>query len=282
MEFVIPGCVLSHRARLNVIFIVVIVAHAIAAACIFLEKDKPSQVLVGLLIAELAVAFVWIVIKMVSWCREHTSLRTARSDGQPNTENDVNTKALAKNDDAEQNQAGTKAAIEEEEEEPNEAERKQIEDNEGVGKLSQTDGTEAAIKEEEEEPNEAERKQIEDDEGAGKRSQAKEGGRKASDDDWLNCIIVVAVLLVIAGLASPLLGPAHDTAGQRDPFGCPYSGARHEDPFRCVHGGSEPNGECTRSVKDKRAAHCVGAAASSPPGERVDAHERRRGAPGQN
>jgi hypothetical protein len=87
-----------------------------------------------------------------------------------------------------------------------EAERKQIEDDEGTGKLNQTDGTEAAI--EEEEPNEAERKQIEDDEGAAKRSQAEEGGRNASDDNWLNCIVIaIAVLLVIAGLASPLLGP---------------------------------------------------------------------------
>jgi hypothetical protein len=83
-----------------------------------------------------------------------------RSDGEPNTENDVNTKVLAENDDAEQSQAGTKAAIDEEKEEPNEAERRQIEDDEGAGKLSQTDGTEAAIDEEEEEPNEGERKKL--------------------------------------------------------------------------------------------------------------------------
>jgi hypothetical protein len=117
MEFVIPDCVFSRRVRLNVIFVVAIVAHAIAAACIFLGKDKPRQVLVGLLIAELTVALVCIIIRMVSRCRERTSLRTARSDGVPNTENDVNTKALAKNDDLEQIQAGTKAAIEEGEEE---------------------------------------------------------------------------------------------------------------------------------------------------------------------
>jgi Na+/H+-translocating membrane pyrophosphatase len=96
MEFVIPGCVLSCRARLSAIFVVAIVAHVIAAACIFLGKDKPSQMLVDLL-----VALVWIVIRMVSQCRERTSLRTARSDGEPNTENDVNTKTLAENDDAE-------------------------------------------------------------------------------------------------------------------------------------------------------------------------------------
>jgi hypothetical protein len=156
MEFVIPGCVLSRRARLSVIFVVAIVAHVIAAACLFLGKDKPRQVLVGLLIAELAVGLVWVVIRMVSRFRERTSLRTTRSDGEPNTEKNVNTKALAKNDDAEQSQAGTKAAMEEE---PNEAERKQIEDDEGAGKLSQTDGTEA------------ERKQIEDNKGAGNLSQ---------------------------------------------------------------------------------------------------------------
>jgi hypothetical protein len=74
-------------------------------------KDKPRQVLVGLLIAEPTVALVWIVIRMVSRCRERTSLRTARSEGEPNTENDVNTKTLAKNDDAEQIQAGTEVAI---------------------------------------------------------------------------------------------------------------------------------------------------------------------------
>jgi hypothetical protein len=211
MEFVIPSCVLSRRARLSVIFIIAIVAHAIIAACIFLRKDKPRQVLVDLLIAELAVGFVWIVIIMVSRDRERTSLRTARSDGEPNTDNDVNTKALAKNDDAEQSQAGTKVAIDEEEEKPNEAERKQIEDDEGAGKPSQNDSTEAAIDEEEEDPNEAERKQIEDDEGAGKLNQAEEGGRKTSDEDWLNCIVItiaIAVLLVITGPASPLLGPA--------------------------------------------------------------------------
>jgi hypothetical protein len=196
MEFMIPGCGLSRRARLSVIFVVAIVAHAIIAACIFLGKDKPRQVLVDFLIAELAVALVWIVIRMVSRCREGTSLRTTRSDGEPNTENDVNTKALVKNDDSEQSQASTKAAIQEEEEEPNETERKQIEDDETAGKRSQTDGTEA------------ERKQIEDDEGARKRSQAEEGGRNAPDDDWLNCIVItIAVLLVIAGLASLLLGP---------------------------------------------------------------------------
>jgi hypothetical protein len=139
MEFMIPGCVLSSRARLSVIFVVAIVAHAIIAACIFLGKDKPRQVFVGLLIAELAIALVWIVIRMVLRCRECISLRTARSDGEPNTENDVNTKALAKNDDAEQSQASTKAAIQEEEEEPNEAERKQIEDDEGAGKRSQAE-----------------------------------------------------------------------------------------------------------------------------------------------
>jgi hypothetical protein len=49
--------------------------------------------------------------------------------------------------------------------------------------------------------------------------------------------------------------------------------------IQCVHGGAEPSGEYTRSERDKRAAHCVGAAASSPPGERVDAHGRRRGVP---
>jgi hypothetical protein len=103
----------------------------------------------GLLIAELAVALVWIVIRMVSRYRERTSLRTAQSDGEPNTENDVNTKALAKNDDAEQSQTGIKTAIEEEEVESNEAERKQIEDDEGAGKRSQTDGTEGVIEGEE-------------------------------------------------------------------------------------------------------------------------------------
>jgi hypothetical protein len=139
VEFVIPGCVLSRRARLSVIFVAVIVAHAIAAACIFIGKDKPRQVLVGLLIAELAVTLVWIVIRMVSRCRECTSLRTARSDGEPNTENDVNAKALRKNDDAEQSQVGTEAAIDQEEEEPNEAERKQIEDDEGTVKRSQAE-----------------------------------------------------------------------------------------------------------------------------------------------
>jgi hypothetical protein len=105
---------------------------------------------------------------------------------------------------------------------------------------------------------------------------------------------------VIAGLASPLLGPtrpnpahggidqrgpfgwAHSGAALHGPFGCVYSGARHEGPFRCVHGGAEPSGECTRSARDKRAAHCIGAAGSSPPGKHVDAHGRRRGAPGQN
>jgi hypothetical protein len=188
------------------IFVVAIVSHAIAAACIFLGKDTPRQVFMGLLIAELAVALVWIVIRMVSQCRERTSLRTARSEGEPNTENDINTKALVKNDDTEQNQADTKAVIEEEEERPKEAERKRIEDDEGTGKLSQTDGTEAPIdeeQEEEEELNEAERKQIEDDAGAGKRSQVEEGGRKVPDDDWLNRIVIaIAVLLVIAGLAS--------------------------------------------------------------------------------
>jgi hypothetical protein len=126
MEFVIPGCVPSRRERSSAIFLVAIVAHAIAAACIFLGKDKPRQVFVGLLIAELAVALVWIVLRIVSRCRERTSLRTARSDGEPNTENDVNAKALAKNDDAGQSQAGTKAAIEEEKEEPNEAERREL------------------------------------------------------------------------------------------------------------------------------------------------------------
>jgi hypothetical protein len=135
MEFVIPGCVLSHRVRLSVIFVVAIVAHAIIAACIFLGKDKPRQVLVDLLIVELTVDLAWIVIRMVSQCRERNSLRTARSDGEPNTENDVNMKVLVKKDDAEQSQAGTKTAIEEEEEEedePNEAESKQIEDDEGA------------------------------------------------------------------------------------------------------------------------------------------------------
>jgi uncharacterized membrane protein YjgN (DUF898 family) len=209
MEFVIPGCVLSRRARLGVIFVVAIVVHAIAAACIFIGKDKPMQVLVGLLIAELAVALVWIVIRMVSRCRERTSLRTARSDGEPNTENDVNTKALAKNDDAEQSQAGTKAAIEEEEEEPNEAARKQ----------------------------------IEGDECAGKRSQAEEGGRKAPNGNWLNCIVIaIVVLLVIAGLASSLLGPAHGGAGQRGPFGCVHSGAGQCDPFSLAHSGAAQHG----------------------------------------
>jgi hypothetical protein len=167
MEFVIPGCVLSRRAPLAVIFVVAIVAHAIAAACIFLGKDKLRQVLMGLPIAELVVALVWIVIRMVSRCRECPSLKTARSDGEPNTENDVIPKAPTKNDHAEQNQAGIKAAREEE---PNEAERKQIEDDEGAGKLSQTDGTEA------------ERKQIEDDEGAGKRSQT-DGAEAAIDEE---------------------------------------------------------------------------------------------------
>jgi hypothetical protein len=146
MEFMIPGRVLSRRARLSVIFVVAIVAHAIAAACIFIGKDKPRQVLVGLLIAELDVTLVWIVIRMVGRCRERTSPRTARSEGESNTKNDVNTKALAKNDDAEQSQAGAKAAIEEEEEDPNEVERKQIEDDEGAGKLSQIDSTEAERK----------------------------------------------------------------------------------------------------------------------------------------
>jgi hypothetical protein len=47
---VIPGCVLSCRALLSVILVVAIVAHAIAAAYIFIGK--------GLLIAELAVALV--------------------------------------------------------------------------------------------------------------------------------------------------------------------------------------------------------------------------------
>jgi hypothetical protein len=99
MEFMIPGCVFSRRVRLSVIFVVAIVTHAIATACIFLGKDKPRQVFVGLLITELAVALVWIVIRIVSRCREPTSLRTARSDGELNTENDINVKALAKNDD---------------------------------------------------------------------------------------------------------------------------------------------------------------------------------------
>jgi uncharacterized membrane protein len=101
MAFVIPGCVLSRWARLSVIFIVATVTHVIAAY-IFLGKDKPRQMLVGLPITYPAVALVWIVIIMVSRCRERTSLRTARSNGEPNTENDVNTKARAKNDDAEQ------------------------------------------------------------------------------------------------------------------------------------------------------------------------------------
>jgi hypothetical protein len=151
-------------------FVVAIVAHAIAAACIFLGKDKPRQVFVGLLITELTVALVWIDIRIMSRCRERTSLRTARSDGEPNTENDVNTKALAKSDDAEQSQAGTKAAREEEKEEPNEAARKQIEDDEGAGKWSQTDGIKA------------ERKQIEDDEGAGKGSQT-DGAEAVIDEE---------------------------------------------------------------------------------------------------
>jgi cobalamin biosynthesis Mg chelatase CobN len=148
----------------------------------------------------MAVALVWIVIRMVSRCRERTSLRTAQSDREPNTENDVNTKALAKNDDAEQSQAGTKAVIEEEKEEP----------------------SKAMIEEEKEEPSKAERKQIEDDGGAGKRSQAEEGGRKSPGDGWLSCIVIViaiTVLLVITWLASLLLGPAHGGAGQRDPLG---------------------------------------------------------------
>jgi uncharacterized membrane protein YjgN (DUF898 family) len=72
MDVVIPGCVLSRWVRLSVIFVVV---RAIAAHN-FLGKDKPRQVLVGLLIAELAIALVWIVLRMVSWCRERTSLRT--------------------------------------------------------------------------------------------------------------------------------------------------------------------------------------------------------------
>jgi hypothetical protein len=103
-----------------VIFTVATVAHVIATY-IFLGKDKPRQMLVGLPTTYLAVALVWIVIRMVSQCRERTSLRIGRSDGEPNTENDVNTKALAKNDDAEQSQAGTKVVIEEEKEETRQA-----------------------------------------------------------------------------------------------------------------------------------------------------------------
>jgi hypothetical protein len=71
MKFVILACVLSRWARLSVIFVV---AQAIAAYN-FLGKDKPRQALVGLLIAELAIALVWIVLRMASWCRERTSLR---------------------------------------------------------------------------------------------------------------------------------------------------------------------------------------------------------------
>jgi cytochrome c biogenesis factor len=135
MKFVIPYCLLSRRARLSLIFVVTIVAHAITTACIFLGKDKPKQVLVGLLIAELAVAIVWIVIRIVSRCRERISLRTARSDGEPNTENDVNTRALAKNDDAKQNQTGTEAAIEEEKEEEDAERRKRSRTKQRENKL---------------------------------------------------------------------------------------------------------------------------------------------------
>jgi hypothetical protein len=78
MKFVIPGCVLSRWARLSVIFVVATVGHVIAAY-LFLGKDKPRQMLVGLPITYLAVALVWIVIRMVSRRR------------------DVNTKALATN-----------------------------------------------------------------------------------------------------------------------------------------------------------------------------------------
>jgi hypothetical protein len=95
--------------------VVATVAHVIAAY-VFLGKDKPRQMFLGLHVTYLAGALVWIIIRMVSWCRERTSLRTARSDGEPNTESDVNTKALAKNDDAEQSQAGAKAVTKEEEE----------------------------------------------------------------------------------------------------------------------------------------------------------------------
>jgi uncharacterized membrane protein len=80
-----------------VIFIVATLAHVIAA-CIFLGKDKPRQMLVGLPITYLAVALVWIIIRMVSRCRERTSLRRERV----NTENDGNRRGPAKKDDAEQ------------------------------------------------------------------------------------------------------------------------------------------------------------------------------------
>jgi hypothetical protein len=78
---------------------------------------------------------------MVPQCSEPTSLRTARSDGEPNTENDVNAKALAKNDNAEQSQAGTKAVIKEEEgptkaaiEEEEDPTKAAIEEEEGVNR----------------------------------------------------------------------------------------------------------------------------------------------------
>jgi hypothetical protein len=61
-------------------FIVVTVAHVVVAY-LFLGKDKPRQMLLGLPIIYLAVALVWIIIRMVSRCRERTSLRTVRSDG---------------------------------------------------------------------------------------------------------------------------------------------------------------------------------------------------------
>jgi hypothetical protein len=179
-------------------FVVATVAHVIAAY-IFLGKDKPRQMLLGLPITYLAVDLVWIVIRMVSRCMERTSLRTERSDGEPNTESVVNTKALAKNDDAEQSQAGTKAVIEEEEEEPHRIviEKEEKEPHRIVVGEEEEEPHRIVIKEEEEEPSKAERKQIEDDGGAG----------KASDDGWLSWI-AIAFLLVITWLASPLLGPA--------------------------------------------------------------------------
>jgi hypothetical protein len=57
MKFVTQGCVLSRWVRLSVTLIVATVAHVIAAY-IFLGKDKPSQMLVGLPITYLAVALV--------------------------------------------------------------------------------------------------------------------------------------------------------------------------------------------------------------------------------
>jgi hypothetical protein len=138
-------------------------------------------------------------------------------------------------------QAGTKAVIEEDEKEPNrtvieeeEEERKGILIEEELRRMVMEEDPRRMVMEEdprrmvmeedprkmvmEEEPHrmvmeeeeeerkgivieeelrKAERKQIEDDGGAG----------KAPDDDWLNCIVIaIAVLLVITGLASPMLG----------------------------------------------------------------------------